>query len=776
MPKLNTNGLVFTAEAPPEPAGPALRWGVSERARMLLSGIGDPEASALASEFALEGLAPGPDASPRFRVGMRVEYALPDGSRRVGSVAELHPEGVVVASGAAVDPALTLVPFEHVRMRDAGLDRGAIRGALRDTRPPVSEVRKAALGGTDLEVVLQHEGWGPPSEEDVRAFVAYAYPGYRVLDARGAPLHNQRTVVLAEERALDRTKRPGDRPEERGLSQEFADDLAPVLAAYAEEAHARLAMLARANPHIDIIPAPEVATDAAGIRLAFRIARGRRPLTFKNAAADGARVEADTVLSREALRLEGEVISDENGAAIYLAGREVLPRAVIAVAPDCAKCERLIEELKAEGEVESPWAVAWSVHNEHHAARHAPREDLNAPGEPSHFDDPIPHAVKAGPEAEDAEAREWIGGPGVQVANVARAALAGTGATERDIRRVASFLALAQYEVPGDPTASVTDSLLYSRLQSAEGANAVDKLVADFIARNPEALGEKVYRNVLELALADARRGQPKRYWNLVKTYATEQFARERRRDREQTTTAPKPEGYIGPEELQGYDVFGGLLQRALIQDPPVGERLSLPDARGAFKYKGNDGKVYTARPRGEKPPAQPPAAQPEQPAAQPEPPESGKRLPSFPDRPPRARAAFREAPSGTALEPTPGSYGSPPAESYAGRRQPATGNLRFRLENLRARGGYLVGDVHWDPDTVPGMSAKNIENAVRSFVEMKASHKVPVDLGHIAGVRVTRLDLDGGAAEVMFSSTTVGRFPPEFIGVTEGVAYRGTF
>ena len=120
--------------------------------------------------------------------------------------------------------------------------------------------------------------------------------------------------------------------------------------------------------------------------------------------------------------------------------------------------------------------------------------------------------------------------------------------------------------------------------------------------------------------------------------------------------------------------------------------------------------------------------------------------------------------------KPTPGAYAEKPAdEAYDGRRQPATGNMTFELANLRRSGNLVAGDVTWEPKTLVGMSGKNIEHAIISFVKMRATHKQTFDLGDVAQVRVRTLDTHAGLAEVVFQSSRRVA-PREVVQVDEGV------
>ncbi len=52
------------------------------------------------------------------------------------------------------------------------------------------------------------------------------------------------------------------------------------------------------------------------------------------------------------------------------------------------------------------------------------------------------------------------------------------------------------------------------------------------------------------------------------------------------------------------------------------------------------------------------------------------------------------------------------------------------------------------------------------------SSIKTPIDLGDIGRVRVTRLDVHAGTAEVMFRSSETRALPSEFIELEDGVEF----
>lgn len=124
------------------------------------------------------------------------------------------------------------------------------------------------------------------------------------------------------------------------------------------------------------------------------------------------------------------------------------------------------------------------------------------------------------------------------------------------------------------------------------------------------------------------------------------------------------------------------------------------------------------------------------------------------------AKEAYKAlGPAHTADDPTPGTYkerkGVPPAAR----------DMHFRLSNLHAEGGYLVGDVAWDADETKDMTAKSVEMAVQGFILKLVSNRgASQDLGHVAGVTVVELDAEAGLASVRFRSTNAKAFPQAVI------------
>lgn len=752
MPKLDVDAIRFD---PPAPEPPPQR-GLTVRQRAVLAGIGDREARALAAELDVPLAA--------TEVGGQVEFTLPDGQRRRGQVVEHHPEGAVVDLAGGFG--MMLIPYEHLRERGTPAP-AAVRAALAaNAAAQLLALAHEDLGNGDFAVtVRQASRPGIPSDDQLQAFAQAHYPGARLLDAEpvgGGALR----VFLHQAQGLpyDKPKAPPvDRPEFAGLAKEPIDD--------AENARTHLAELARTNPHIAFVERA-VEQDEGGTRLAFTCHPAgalSMPLFVVASATETAELTASSLLSQRPV-LAGEVYADRHGVSIEAGGVALSgPRAIIAV--------------------------------QHHDAA---REDLNAPGAGAHFDDPIPYDTLASVEPE----HEHIGGPGVQVARVdaptreywdAGAGYYATPETEgygealtrelnvarsafRDeatARRVAAFLRTA--EPPVNPTQDLVSSLLYSRWSSGEAANALDKLVVDYLkatlkGKTVDSLGDEAYGLLLAKALDYAKTSAPRRWQAIVQQWGHPQLL-DAQPGHEMTTARP-PQGYVDEGLLENFDVTPKGWFKGPVAAPPPGE--ATQRTKDGFAYLGADGKHYVARPKpgadvasaldelfGAKPTK---PAQPQEPA-----PTGSEETPA--QQVAAQRHALREAPQGTAEQPTPGTYAErTPAEAYAGRRQPASGNMRFRLENLRARGGYVVADVRWDPETLPGMSTKNIEHNVRSFVMMKASQRTPIDLGHIGRVQVVTLDVDEGHAEVRFRSSEARALPPEVIVTEEGVAYRGAF
>ena len=126
--------------------------------------------------------------------------------------------------------------------------------------------------------------------------------------------------------------------------------------------------------------------------------------------------------------------------------------------------------------------------------------------------------------------------------------------------------------------------------------------------------------------------------------------------------------------------------------------------------------------------------------------------------------------PQGTYTSPTPRTYtGEDPADLYAGRRQPARGNMAMQLKDLRRRGDYAVATVVWDPERTKMMSSGNIQHNIISFVKGRSTMKDRIDLGNIGRVRVRMLDVHSGIAEVYFRSSETRALPPEVIETDKG-------
>jgi hypothetical protein len=404
-------------------------------------------------------------------------------------------------------------------------------------------------------------------------------------------------------------------------------------------------------------------------------------------------------------------------------------------------------------------------------------------------------------------------------------------------------------------------ALSYARTSDPSAAAQVDKLVADFLARNPEELDRLgVYDQALNGAVRYWEAMQPKRLERLRQRYAPgetpvetaggpglgtrllERMDPSRRLQREVETGAhgpmptepelelareqpfqqpvgppgaprpapaapaepspfrPKPPGGGGePLDLGEFGFEPGKPAAPPEAGTPARERRRKPrepyapepgmqvfDDRGqpvsgapegvvltkfpsgAVRYKGHDGQRYTAYPPGAETPAgragPPPAAPPAKPKSLLE----------------RLRGAGLEREAYKPLSeqydadnPTPGSYHDQSAtDNYAGRNPPASAALGFKLENLRRSGDYVVGDVVWDAERTKAMSSKNVEHNIISYVKGRSTMKDPFDMGNIGRVRVRKLDVHAGVAEVIFRSSEGRVFPPEQIIVDEGVVH----
>lgn len=92
--------------------------------------------------------------------------------------------------------------------------------------------------------------------------------------------------------------------------------------------------------------------------------------------------------------------------------------------------------------------------------------------------------------------------------------------------------------------------------------------------------------------------------------------------------------------------------------------------------------------------------------------------------------------------------------EAYSGRRPPALSQLRFRLEDLKRVGDYLVLTVVWDPEATSAMASASVVHNLKSFVKQRASEKERIDLGFIGRPVVDMVDFDLGIAEVRVRSS----------------------
>lgn len=390
-------------------------------------------------------------------------------------------------------------------------------------------------------------------------------------------------------------------------------------------------------------------------------------------------------------------------------------------------------------------------------------------------------------------------------------------------------------------------SLLYSRRNDPSAANAVDKLVADYLARNPEVLDEfGVYDQALTKAVEYWEMMQPKRLEKLRQKYAPEQA---------EVGTAHDPGPFLSPQQRVEREIETGLGMKSPrapeqsapapdapepgAEDPsemnlefepdpeppsappaapeapaaPLKQQLEMPvettrkprkpksenftpspemkvfDDRGqprespppgsvltkfpsgAVRYRSSDGEWLTAFPPGVETPAGGGAGAPASGGGAGPPAGIGERIKK------RLlgaeRQAYRSPTRGDADDPSPETYAEEtPTDAYAGRRPPAFGQLGFKLENVRRSGDYIVGDVVWDTDQTEAMSAKNIEQNIVSFVKGRSTMKDPFDLGNIGRVRVRKLDLHTGLAEVIFRSSEARAVPPEQIVIEEGVTH----
>jgi hypothetical protein len=237
----------------------------------------------------------------------------------------------------------------------------------------------------------------------------------------------------------------------------------------------------------------------------------------------------------------------------------------------------------------------------------------------------------------------------------------------------------------------------------------------------------------------------------------------------------PKPKQTFSPTpEMKVLDVKGNP-----VPAPPQGFVMKKFDS-GVVRYKTPEGQTYTAYPPGAPTPGQPQPQAPQQPAQQPGLGETVKGLGQEVGRGLKQRffGGSRQAtkplgPQHSATNPTPGTYhDQSAADNFAGRRQPATAHMGFSLNNLRRRGDYVVGDVVWDTEATKAMSAGNVEHNIISFVKGRSTMKDPVDLGNIGRVRVKKLDVHAGVAEVVFRSSEARALPPEFIEREEGVIH----
>ncbi len=459
---------------------------------------------------------------------------------------------------------------------------------------------------------------------------------------------------------------------------------------------------------------------------------------------------------------------------------------------------------------------------------------------------------------------------------------AGARLTAAQLLQAMNLLCTPQQARTAQSEADLASSLAQSRETDPAASNAIEKLVVDYLARNPEALDQLgAFDQALQGAVQYWQAMQPKRIERLRKKFApeieelgtahqpglmqrmTEKLSPQQRLMREVDTGATdRPQA---PQDMpQGYEESFGITEPPAAEEPfdlvfedepeqPAAPTPATPPAKpsaptpsqqpgagaaaptpGAPPRKnapyvpGPEMKVFdekTGQPiqatgeellgmvkqvtpqgivRFELPnkqmlrafppgvptpdeawgaPQQPPAGQ--QPAAPAEKPGLGRRLlqkgletamPSVFGPGPRGggRQAYKPLPSrADADNPTPGTYHEQSAtDNYAGRRPPAKAALGFQLKNLRRRGDYVVGDVVWDTERTKAMSSKNVEHNIISFVKGRSTMKDPIDLGNIGRVRVKKLDVHAGVAEVVFRSSEARALPPEQIIQEEGVIH----
>ena len=277
----------------------------------------------------------------------------------------------------------------------------------------------------------------------------------------------------------------------------------------------------------------------------------------------------------------------------------------------------------------------------------------------------------------------------------------------------------------------LVESLLRSRWMDAAGANAVDRFVTNYLARNPERLEQMgLYRDVLKDALANE---EPRLTQRLVQKFAPEQALF-------QPEAPPEPYAQpAGPEPVA----------------QPAGE-MDTPDS--AFWRSHMPGEGSTVRQPEEAPSGmrgllqrlrRKPKSKPRRTTA---PADSGpSSMGDLPDLPPLQG-------------PTASRARGRPRNAASTRRLPTADELRFRMTQLTRRGDYLAATIVWDPEATTGMAPSSVVTAIREYVKRRSTEKENIDLGNIGRVTLEMCDLEAGMAEVRFRSSETRVGPPEVV------------
>lgn len=304
---------------------------------------------------------------------------------------------------------------------------------------------------------------------------------------------------------------------------------------------------------------------------------------------------------------------------------------------------------------------------------------------------------------------------------------------------------------------SLADSFLYSKGKDPAAANAIDRLVVEYLARSPEVIDQVApgaYKRVLEGAI---------HYWTKMDPSRLEKVRQRYGEDQEVPTDMTS-----APSRWQRFRERLSPYQRAL-RESATGATDGVPPAAPAAVTAPSSG--TTAPSSGTSTPP-PPSTAPSAPALKrtrmpgtSAPPTSGLTR----QRVPRGVAAsmlarFAKPVADPVLDRPAGD--TPPSElPSAGKdrthedvRAPSRAAVRLWHDNVRRRGRYLACDVHWDVSAAKALTPKQLEGMALSFVRGLPQSVV----GLMGGAHVVAIDLTKGVALVQFASSLREKYPRE--------------